>query len=314
MIACEKCGVWQHIKCLQKSGQIEKRKNMDDVAFVCHPCENQEVDIDGDAEEPQSKRMKVDSVQPMDYQHQLLTPQNLMQIPQQQPIVSWQQPSAVRGPYYPPTTSVLPPIRTPSLSSIHNLINNITAPPRTPSSPSSTIVEPPTTPSFPVGGLSTPSSNLEVFSPSSVIVEPPTPPIAHQKVNSTQPQQAPTSKLSEPIHNHKHVQVAPIPQQPALIAQQPVGIVHPIAQQAPLPVLIDSQQPSPFIQQGAQVPVSTVRGPIQVPDTTQITNPPVLSQTQPVVHQPPTVTAPPTEAVQVTANTPAVPLPPQSNL
>lgn len=40
MIACEKCGVWQHIACLQKSGIIEKDKSLDSLEFVCQRCDD----------------------------------------------------------------------------------------------------------------------------------------------------------------------------------------------------------------------------------------------------------------------------------
>ncbi|RCH81471.1 hypothetical protein CU098_002514, partial [Rhizopus stolonifer] len=33
MIACEQCGIWQHIACLEKSGQIEQKKKLDDILF-----------------------------------------------------------------------------------------------------------------------------------------------------------------------------------------------------------------------------------------------------------------------------------------
>lgn len=64
MIACEGCGTWQHIRCLQKAGQIDKqRKSLDNVSFFCRSCierESQEVDIDGldDQEEPAPKKQK----------------------------------------------------------------------------------------------------------------------------------------------------------------------------------------------------------------------------------------------------------------
>lgn len=53
MIACENCGVWQHIACLEKSGQVEKQKSLDDITFVCRKCE----------EEPQQKKQKMDHEQ-----------------------------------------------------------------------------------------------------------------------------------------------------------------------------------------------------------------------------------------------------------
>ncbi|KAI8368237.1 uncharacterized protein BYT42DRAFT_585861 [Radiomyces spectabilis] len=55
MIACERCGVWQHINCLRKAGAIDPHlKSLDKCIFVCSQCkkrkesqEDQEVDIDG---------------------------------------------------------------------------------------------------------------------------------------------------------------------------------------------------------------------------------------------------------------------------
>lgn len=56
MIACEGCGTWQHIRCLQKVGQIDKhRKSLDNISFFCQSCiekESQEVDIDGLDDQP----------------------------------------------------------------------------------------------------------------------------------------------------------------------------------------------------------------------------------------------------------------------
>lgn len=51
MIACENCGVWQHIKCLEKSGLVQKQKSLDNITFICRKCE---------AEEPQQKKQKSD--------------------------------------------------------------------------------------------------------------------------------------------------------------------------------------------------------------------------------------------------------------
>ncbi|KAL0093938.1 hypothetical protein F4703DRAFT_1913643 [Phycomyces blakesleeanus] len=39
MIACERCGVWQHIQCLRKSMQINKyMKSLDNYEFICQDC------------------------------------------------------------------------------------------------------------------------------------------------------------------------------------------------------------------------------------------------------------------------------------
>ncbi|KAI7887306.1 hypothetical protein K492DRAFT_121455, partial [Lichtheimia hyalospora FSU 10163] len=51
LIACERCGKWQHIRCLQKDGQLEEgRKSFASYSFFCKPCTakgSQDVDIDG---------------------------------------------------------------------------------------------------------------------------------------------------------------------------------------------------------------------------------------------------------------------------
>lgn len=97
MIACEKCSVWQHIVCLQKSGQIGKQNSLDDINFVCHKCEQEDVDILDEEAPPSPKRQKTDQYD--------LPP--LIQS-------SWIQPSAVRA--EPPITTMssnnerLPPI------------------------------------------------------------------------------------------------------------------------------------------------------------------------------------------------------------
>ncbi|KAF7721155.1 hypothetical protein EC973_005152 [Apophysomyces ossiformis] len=39
MIACEKCGIWQHIGCLRKAGYIDKKlKSLDNFQYVCFRC------------------------------------------------------------------------------------------------------------------------------------------------------------------------------------------------------------------------------------------------------------------------------------
>lgn len=225
MIACEKCGVWQHIKCLQKSGQVDTRKNMDDVAFVCRPCENQIVDIVND--EPQPKKVKVGHVnqelppqlhypQTNLFSQQPLFPQQMQQqsypTPQQfaPPVLQqWQQqqpqqPVVNRAPFYPVTQ----PMKPPSLSSIHNLINSITPPSRGPSTPSSTIVEPPTPPS-----------------------------VRPQLTPSPPPSQTPISKVTAPVVNQN-----PIPVTPS-----------------------NNQQSAFVIQPTTQAPISTVREPLAMP-------------------------------------------------
>ena len=220
MIACEKCGVWQHIKCLQKSGQIEKLKNMDDVVFVCRPCEDQIVDIEMD--EPVHKKIKIDRIEPTS--HHFVSSQPFAPPPSfhthhyappppstAHSMMGWQQASAVREPYY-PQTSVLPPIRPPvSLSSIHNLINNIGSPLKAPSTPSSTVAEPPTPPALPSPAVSqTKSTIIDSVQPSqknetiAQQLNHVTPVITKPFVSPTtfiqSPSQAPVSTVRGPIH------------------------------------------------------------------------------------------------------------------
>ncbi|KAI9276970.1 hypothetical protein BDA99DRAFT_123251 [Phascolomyces articulosus] len=51
MIACERCGKWQHIECLQKNGHISQdEETLNNSVFFCKPCqekEAQDVDVDG---------------------------------------------------------------------------------------------------------------------------------------------------------------------------------------------------------------------------------------------------------------------------
>ncbi|ORY93256.1 hypothetical protein BCR43DRAFT_565864 [Syncephalastrum racemosum] len=61
LIACERCGTWQHIDCLKHDGQIdESRANLKNFVFMCRPCSEKEsqheVDIDGmdDTEPPRA--------------------------------------------------------------------------------------------------------------------------------------------------------------------------------------------------------------------------------------------------------------------
>ncbi|KAI8145067.1 hypothetical protein BJV82DRAFT_666981 [Fennellomyces sp. T-0311] len=71
MIACERCGTWQHIRCLQNAGQIaQDKKTLNKSVFFCKSCqekESQDVDVDGfdDNEAPQNwglKRTKVEHI------------------------------------------------------------------------------------------------------------------------------------------------------------------------------------------------------------------------------------------------------------
>ncbi|KAI9493058.1 hypothetical protein BDB00DRAFT_872775 [Zychaea mexicana] len=71
MIACERCGTWQHIECLQKARQIpEDEEALNKAVFFCRPCqekESQEVNVDGfeDDGAPQNvelKRTKIEHV------------------------------------------------------------------------------------------------------------------------------------------------------------------------------------------------------------------------------------------------------------
>jgi hypothetical protein len=62
MIACEQCGVWQHIKCLRKYGQVHaNKKTLDSITFVCRSCKIK----NGEEVEPirQFKRQKTNKQQ-----------------------------------------------------------------------------------------------------------------------------------------------------------------------------------------------------------------------------------------------------------
>lgn len=118
MIACEKCSLWQHIACLQKSGQIGKGTSLDDINFICHKCEDL-VDIvdEGVQDEPQQKRQKIDTS----------TNNGKIDLPLIQS--SWQQPSAVRAEPAPPIHSSSDHITPPAVNTapiLPNLINNTT--------------------------------------------------------------------------------------------------------------------------------------------------------------------------------------------
>ncbi|KAI8344927.1 hypothetical protein BD560DRAFT_485011 [Blakeslea trispora] len=56
MIACERCGIWQHIHCLQDAGQIEKKKSLDNINFVCQKCIHKQHTDETDAQQPQKKQ------------------------------------------------------------------------------------------------------------------------------------------------------------------------------------------------------------------------------------------------------------------
>lgn len=61
MIACEKCDTWQHIQCLQQSGQVDKNVDqLEEVSFICQSCPTKEEDMDIDIEEHDDKQ-KVDT-------------------------------------------------------------------------------------------------------------------------------------------------------------------------------------------------------------------------------------------------------------
>lgn len=277
MIACEKCGVWQHIACLENSGQVEKNKSLDDITFVCHKCENdQQVDIDGDQEEEQPvyKKQRLEyngGAESMEYQHtdpaaasvtSMMTNTTLPPIQQS----SWQQPSAVRGggyniqppihngnsPYQMP--SILPPIRTP-------------------------IQQPQQQQHLAAGIYSsalsykdTSTTTATVSSPSSTLAEPPTPISYH---NSQSPSSSP---------------------------RLPPAAQHHAQQREYNPSSLNQQQPASIPYTGRQTaPVSTP--PPQLP-----------SITTPAAHQPATantavVTAPFTQPIQaMAAPTPAPPV------
>lgn len=318
MIACEKCGVWQHIACLENSGQVEKNKSLDDITFVCHKCENdQQVDIDGDQEEEQPvyKKQRLEyngGAESMEYQHtdpaaasvtSIMTNTTLPPIQQS----SWQQPSAVRGggyniqppihngnsPYQMP--SILPPIRTPiqqpqqqqhlaagiySSALSYKDTSTTTA---TVSSPSSTLAEPPTPISYHNSQSPSSSPRLPPATAAASYNKPSPPVIRHQQ------QQQSSSYYSS--------QQASYTEQ-----QQPPAAQHHAQQREYNPSSLNQQQPASIPYTGRQTaPVSTP--PPQLPSTTT-----------PAAHQPATantavVTAPFTQPIQaMAAPTPAPPV------
>ncbi|KAI9312033.1 hypothetical protein BX666DRAFT_890283 [Dichotomocladium elegans] len=82
MIACERCGKWEHIRCLQKDGQLTKaHKSFDNYNFFCRSCaekESQEVDIDG-LDDEQTKAPPLKKLTIIQSQHPLppLPPQSI---------------------------------------------------------------------------------------------------------------------------------------------------------------------------------------------------------------------------------------------
>ncbi|KAG0938793.1 hypothetical protein G6F29_000856 [Rhizopus arrhizus] len=70
MIACEKCGTWQHIQCLQQFNQIDKNiRDLSNVLFVCQQClaKEDEIDIEGE-EEQEDKKKKLNTFISSSYQ------------------------------------------------------------------------------------------------------------------------------------------------------------------------------------------------------------------------------------------------------
>ncbi|KAI8643241.1 hypothetical protein BD408DRAFT_482172 [Parasitella parasitica] len=111
LMACEKCGTWQHIACLEKSGQIPKTESMDNLKFVCGKCER--LLEEEERERKRQRSQNYSTTAPPSASTTGSTPQmHSLQ-------TSWQyQPSAVRANqsmpqqqvYQPPNNSVLPPI------------------------------------------------------------------------------------------------------------------------------------------------------------------------------------------------------------
>lgn len=119
-MACEKCGTWQHIACLQKSGQIAQSESMDNLKFVCHKCEKHQQEEERERKRQREQYYSAIASPPVPgaYIPQMPTLQSPWQPQQQQPSpvasspsmpVAQQQPQPQS--YRPPNTSVLPPIR-----------------------------------------------------------------------------------------------------------------------------------------------------------------------------------------------------------
>ncbi|KAI7905681.1 uncharacterized protein BX663DRAFT_500560 [Cokeromyces recurvatus] len=92
MVACEKCGTWQHIACLRKSGQVNQDTNLNNINFICQKCENRKED-----EIQQYKKQRIDNYIPIansNYQ-QSYAPIN-PHISSIQSSWQLQQPSAIR--------------------------------------------------------------------------------------------------------------------------------------------------------------------------------------------------------------------------
>ncbi|CEP18024.1 hypothetical protein [Parasitella parasitica] len=114
LIACEKCGTWQHIVCLERSGQLSKTESMDNLKFVCRKCEKHQ-----EEEERERKRQRDQYYNATTVSSSVPTAGST---PQTQSFQSpWQQHRASpvspnhtipqQQIYQPPNTSVLPPIR-----------------------------------------------------------------------------------------------------------------------------------------------------------------------------------------------------------
>lgn len=126
MVACEKCGTWQHIACLQKSGQIASSDSMDNLKFVCQKCERHQEEEERERKRQREQYYSAIASPPVPgaYIPQMPTLQSSWQPQQQQhqqpsparpsppmPVAQQPQQHAPPQPYRPPTTSVLPPIR-----------------------------------------------------------------------------------------------------------------------------------------------------------------------------------------------------------
>jgi hypothetical protein len=131
LVACERCGTWQHIACLQKSGQISKNESLDNLKFVCHKCDRYQEEEEREHKRQRNEYYNAIASPPIPSGHtpQMPTLQSSWH-PQQNPssAIRASQPISVaqqhqhshqhthqhpqqQQAYHPPNSSVLPPIR-----------------------------------------------------------------------------------------------------------------------------------------------------------------------------------------------------------
>lgn len=184
MIACESCGVWQHIKCLQKSGQVEKQKSLEDITFICRKCE----------EEPQQKKQKID--------HEQEQPQ----LPHIQSTI-------------PPITSILPPL---IHNNTHVQAQSpLEAQPSTPLSPHATLKQLPSIVPrpVPIEPIVTPTTqsappHVQQHITTAGLIPPVESPITAQSITSvidSQPAVQPTLPASDAQHLIEQALPSPVP-------------------------------------------------------------------------------------------------------